>query len=102
MLSRAMARRLGRASLLLRSHRRWSALQRRAGCPAPSLRAGSVSRNRILVLALIVVGIAAFFALGGRKYFSFENVRTLQETVQSFYQQHPWQTAAGFFLVYVA
>ncbi|HYD56912.1 MAG TPA: FAD-dependent oxidoreductase [Burkholderiales bacterium] len=51
---------------------------------------------------LLVAAAAAFFALGGRDLLSSENLRRLQEGVQSLYREHPWKTAAAYFAVYVA
>src|SRR5439155_1059205 len=44
----------------------------------------------------------AFFAAGGARYFTFENVKAQQAAIDSPYFAHPWQTALGFFALYVA
>src|SRR6185369_419013 len=100
-LSRAVARRLRGAPLLFRAHREGPALRARSGA---ARRGGArrVNRGKLLVLALLVAAAVAFFALGGSRLFSFDNVRALQGAVQAFEHEHPWQAAGGFFLAYVA
>ncbi len=61
-----------------------------------------MSRARLQVLAAIVVLVAAFFAFGGHRYLSLEQLRTQQAGIHQYYASHPWQTALGYFLVYVA
>ena len=61
-----------------------------------------MSRGRLLVLALVALAVVAFFAAGGARYFSFENVKAQQAAIESRYFAHPWQTALGFFAFYVA
>jgi pyruvate/2-oxoglutarate dehydrogenase complex dihydrolipoamide dehydrogenase (E3) component/uncharacterized membrane protein YdjX (TVP38/TMEM64 family) len=61
-----------------------------------------VSRARLLVVALVVLAVVAFFAAGGQRYFSFETIKGQQAAVQGWYQANPWRTALGFFALYVA
>jgi len=61
-----------------------------------------VSRGRLLVLALVALAVAAFFATGGPRYFTFENLKAQQAAIESWYLAHPWQTSLGFFALYVA
>ncbi len=61
-----------------------------------------MSRGRLLVLALVALAVVAFFAAGGARYFTFENVKAQQAAIESRYFAHPWQTALGFFAFYVA
>jgi len=61
-----------------------------------------VSRTRLLVLAVIAVLVGAFFALGGQRYLTLEQLRAQQDTAHATFLSHPWQTALGYFLVYVA
>jgi pyruvate/2-oxoglutarate dehydrogenase complex dihydrolipoamide dehydrogenase (E3) component/uncharacterized membrane protein YdjX (TVP38/TMEM64 family) len=61
-----------------------------------------VRRSRLLVLAAIAVLVAAFFALGGHRYLGLEALRAQQVSIQQYYAAHPWQTALGYFVVYVA
>src|SRR4030095_14420293 len=41
--------------------------------------------------------VGAFFAFGGHRYLTFENIKAQQAAIQSYYASHPWQTVAGFF-----
>jgi len=61
-----------------------------------------VNRSRLLVLAVVAVLVAAFFAAGGHRYLTFENAKAQQAAIQSFYRSHPWQAALGYFAAYVA
>ncbi|MBI3069507.1 MAG: FAD-dependent oxidoreductase [Betaproteobacteria bacterium] len=61
-----------------------------------------MSRSRLALVALIAVLAAAFFALGGHRYLSFENMKAQQAALQEYYAAHAWQTALGYFLVYIA
>jgi pyruvate/2-oxoglutarate dehydrogenase complex dihydrolipoamide dehydrogenase (E3) component/uncharacterized membrane protein YdjX (TVP38/TMEM64 family) len=59
-------------------------------------------KAKLLVLAGVVLLVAAFFAFGGHRYLTFESIKAQQAAIQEYYASHPWQTAAGFFLIYVA
>jgi pyruvate/2-oxoglutarate dehydrogenase complex dihydrolipoamide dehydrogenase (E3) component/uncharacterized membrane protein YdjX (TVP38/TMEM64 family) len=61
-----------------------------------------VSRSRLVVFAVLAVLAAAFFAFGGHHYLTLEQARAQQAAIQQAYAAHPWQTALGYFLVYVA
>ena len=61
-----------------------------------------MSRGRLLVAAVLALGIGAFFALGGYRYLSFQTIKAQQAEIQSWYHADPVRTLAGFFLVYVA
>jgi pyruvate/2-oxoglutarate dehydrogenase complex dihydrolipoamide dehydrogenase (E3) component/uncharacterized membrane protein YdjX (TVP38/TMEM64 family) len=58
--------------------------------------------SKVILLAVLAALIAAFFALGGPSYLSFEAIKAQQAGIQAYYEAHPWQTAAAYFLVYVA
>jgi pyruvate/2-oxoglutarate dehydrogenase complex dihydrolipoamide dehydrogenase (E3) component/uncharacterized membrane protein YdjX (TVP38/TMEM64 family) len=58
--------------------------------------------SKVLLIAALVGLIAAFFALGGHRYLTFDQIKGQQAEVQAYYQAHPWQTVAGFFALYVA
>ncbi|MGA7986213.1 MAG: FAD-dependent oxidoreductase [Burkholderiales bacterium] len=61
-----------------------------------------MSRSRLALAVGIVVLVAAFFAAGGQRYLSFETIKAQQGALLDYYASHSWQTALGFFLVYVA
>ncbi|MGQ0511146.1 MAG: FAD-dependent oxidoreductase [Betaproteobacteria bacterium] len=61
-----------------------------------------MNRSRLLVLAALAALIAVFFAFGGHRYLTFQNVKAQQDAILAFYGSHPWQTALGYFAVYVA
>jgi len=65
-------------------------------------RPGGVSRARLLVAALVVIAIAVFFAAGGHRYFTFENLKAQQAALDGWYRAHPWQTVLVYFATYVA
>jgi len=61
-----------------------------------------VNRTRLIVLAVIVVLVGAFFAFGGQRYLTLEALRAHQEAAQRAFLSHPWQSALAYFLDYVA
>jgi len=61
-----------------------------------------LSRTRLLVAAVLVTALVAFFASGAQRYFSFENLKAQQAALEAWREGYPWQTALGFFLLYVA
>src|SRR5206468_1508177 len=62
----------------------------------------SAGRGRLLVLFVIVLALAAFFAAGAQRYFTFENIKAQQAAVDAYYHAHPWQTALAYFALYIA
>jgi pyruvate/2-oxoglutarate dehydrogenase complex dihydrolipoamide dehydrogenase (E3) component/uncharacterized membrane protein YdjX (TVP38/TMEM64 family) len=79
--------------------------QRKAAAPAATQPApgevSGMSKSRLVVLALIAVLIAAFFALGGHRYLTFDAIKAQQAAILEYYQSHVWQTVAGYFVIYV-
>ncbi len=61
-----------------------------------------MSRTRLLVVASLAVAAATFFAAGGQRYFSFDNLKAQQAALLAWREMHPVGTALGFFAVYVA
>jgi len=61
-----------------------------------------MNRRRAAVLAAVALLIAAFFALGGHRVLTFENVKAQQASLQATFAAHPWQTALAYFGAYVA
>ena len=61
-----------------------------------------MSRTRLAVLAVFALALGAFFAAGGQRYFSFDNLKAQQAALEAWRGAHPGQGAAVFFAVYVA
>ena len=61
-----------------------------------------MNKSKLVVVAGIVVAIGAFFALGGHRYLSFENIKAQQAAIDAYYRSSPARAVLGFFLVYVA
>jgi len=61
-----------------------------------------LSRARLLVASVVALAFVAFFAAGGQRYFSFENLKAQQAALEVWRASYPWQTAAGYFALYVA
>ncbi|HZP86536.1 MAG TPA: FAD-dependent oxidoreductase [Burkholderiales bacterium] len=59
-------------------------------------------RGRLLLLIALVALIAAFFAFDFGRYFTLAYFKSQQAAFDAFYRAHPLQTAAVFFLAYVA
>src|ERR671914_1306450 len=92
-----MARQLGRPRVLLPAHRERPGLRRPRGAGASGL-----TRSKLAVVVVFVVAIAAFFAAGGHRYFSFENLRAQQAALEGWRETHPQGAALGFFALYIA
>jgi pyruvate/2-oxoglutarate dehydrogenase complex dihydrolipoamide dehydrogenase (E3) component/uncharacterized membrane protein YdjX (TVP38/TMEM64 family) len=58
--------------------------------------------TRLSVAAALVLGIAAFFALGGHRYLTFDGIKAQQASVQAWHASHPWRASLAFFAAYVA
>jgi pyruvate/2-oxoglutarate dehydrogenase complex dihydrolipoamide dehydrogenase (E3) component/uncharacterized membrane protein YdjX (TVP38/TMEM64 family) len=61
-----------------------------------------VSKARLALFALIAAAAVAFFAFGGYELLRPENLKSLLERVQGYYQARPVPTALAFFAAYVA
>lgn len=62
---------------------------------------GGLSRARLLVAALVAAAIVAFFASGGHRYFTFENLKAQQAAFEGWRATYPSQSALAFFAIYV-
>jgi pyruvate/2-oxoglutarate dehydrogenase complex dihydrolipoamide dehydrogenase (E3) component/uncharacterized membrane protein YdjX (TVP38/TMEM64 family) len=62
----------------------------------------SAGRGRLLVLLVVVLALAAFFAAGAQRYFTFENIKAQQAAIDAYYQAHPGRTALLYFVLYIA
>jgi pyruvate/2-oxoglutarate dehydrogenase complex dihydrolipoamide dehydrogenase (E3) component/uncharacterized membrane protein YdjX (TVP38/TMEM64 family) len=61
-----------------------------------------VTRSRLLVLGLVVAALAAFFASGAHRYFTFDNAKQQQAVIEAYYHQHVALTVAGYLALYIA
>ena len=61
-----------------------------------------MKRNRLALIAAIAALAAAFFAAGGHRYLTFESIKAQQAAIEAYYRAHPWLTAGGYFVIYVA
>jgi pyruvate/2-oxoglutarate dehydrogenase complex dihydrolipoamide dehydrogenase (E3) component/uncharacterized membrane protein YdjX (TVP38/TMEM64 family) len=61
-----------------------------------------MTRARWLILILLVAALAAFFALDLGRYFSLDYFKSQQAAIEGWYRAHPWQTAAAYFVLYIA
>src|ERR1700674_2301373 len=61
-----------------------------------------MTKTRLLVAIVIAALIAAFFVFDLGQYFDLAYLKSRQHAIAEYYAVHPLQTAAIFFLVYVA
>ncbi len=61
-----------------------------------------MSRRQAAVLVAVALLIAAFFALGGHRLLTFENIKAQQAALQAAFERHPWRTGLAYFVAYVA
>ena len=61
-----------------------------------------MNRSRLAVAVALAALIAAFFAFGGHRYLTFDSIKGQQVEIESYFRAHPWQTALGYFVVYIA
>ncbi|MGH8633439.1 MAG: pyridine nucleotide-disulfide oxidoreductase, partial [Burkholderiales bacterium] len=60
-----------------------------------------MNKSRLFVVLLIAALIAAFFAFGLDRYFTFEFFKNRQLEIESYYRAYPLRAAAAYFAVYV-
>ncbi|HLB15426.1 MAG TPA: FAD-dependent oxidoreductase [Burkholderiales bacterium] len=61
-----------------------------------------MNKGRIVVLVVIAALVAAFFVFDLKQYFSLDYFKQQQAAIEAYYRAHPLQTAAIYFLAYVA
>jgi pyruvate/2-oxoglutarate dehydrogenase complex dihydrolipoamide dehydrogenase (E3) component/uncharacterized membrane protein YdjX (TVP38/TMEM64 family) len=61
-----------------------------------------VTRSRLALLLVLAALVAAFFVFDLGRFFSLEWFKSQQAAIEAFHRNHPWQTAAALFLIYVA
>ena len=60
-----------------------------------------MGRSRLVVLLLVVAAIAAFFASGAHRYFTFEHIKAEQGRLAARFHAQPAATVAVFLAVYI-
>jgi pyruvate/2-oxoglutarate dehydrogenase complex dihydrolipoamide dehydrogenase (E3) component/uncharacterized membrane protein YdjX (TVP38/TMEM64 family) len=61
-----------------------------------------MNKSRIVLFIAIAALIAAFFVFDLKQYFSLDFFKQQQAGIEAYYRDHPLQTAAIFFAIYVA
>jgi len=61
-----------------------------------------MKKSRIVLAGAIVLLVAAFFAVGGHRYLSFDSMKSQQASIREYFHDHPWRAGLGFFAAYVA
>lgn len=60
-----------------------------------------MNRQRLLIAALLLLAIGAFFATGAHQWFSLDTLKAYQSNFQAVFDRRPWQIAGAFFALYV-
>ena len=60
-----------------------------------------MTRQRLMIAALLITAIGVFFVSGAHQWFTLETFKAYQSDFQAAFNQHPWQVAGIFFAVYV-
>lgn len=60
-----------------------------------------MTRQRLIIAALLVIAIGAFFISGAHQWFTLETLKAYQNDFQAAFNQNPWQVAGLFLAVYV-
>ncbi|MCA1771436.1 MAG: FAD-dependent oxidoreductase [Halomonas sp.] len=60
-----------------------------------------MTRQRLLMAALLIVAIGAFFLSGAHQWFTLDTLKAYQSDFQAAFNQSHWQVAGLFFAVYV-
>ena len=61
-----------------------------------------MSRTRILLLLVIVLAVAAFFAFDLGRFFDLGFIKAQQSAIEAYRQDHPLLAAGFFFVIYIA
>ena len=61
-----------------------------------------MTRNRLILVAVIALAVAVYFVFDLGQYFSLDYLKSRQAAIDAYYSSNPLQTVAVFFLVYVA
>ena len=60
-----------------------------------------MTRQRLLIAALLVIAIGVFFVSGAHQWFTLDTLKAYQSDFQAAFEQHPWRVAGIFFAIYV-
>ena len=60
-----------------------------------------MTKNKLLLLAAVLVLVAAFFAFDLGRFFSLAYLKGAQAQFSQLYAEHPWLVLGGYALVYV-
>ena len=60
-----------------------------------------MTRQRLIIAALLVTAIGVFFLSGAHQWFTLETLKAYQNDFQVAFNQNPWQVAGLFLAVYV-
>lgn len=58
--------------------------------------------KKLAVVLLIAILVAGFFVFDLGQYFTLDYLKSQREAIQAYFEANPWQTAAVYFLIYVA
>ncbi len=61
-----------------------------------------MNKSKLILVLVVVAAIVAFFVLDLGRYFSLDYFKSQQAAISAYYQANPVQTAAIFFVIYVA
>lgn len=61
-----------------------------------------MTRHKLVVVFIFLIAVIVFFAAGGQRYFSFENLKVQQAALEGWRETHPRGAALGFFALYIA
>ena len=70
--------------------------------PQPKKRCLSVSPKKILILAVVLAAVVAFFAFDLGRYFSLDFVKQSQAQFNALFAEHPVTVTLAYFAIYVA
>ncbi|MGE6606024.1 FAD-dependent oxidoreductase [Halomonas sp. NPDC076908] len=60
-----------------------------------------MTRQRLVIAALLIIAIGVFFVSGAHQWFTLETLKAYQSDFQTAFNQNPWRVAGIFFAVYV-
>ena len=60
-----------------------------------------MKKSKIIILLIVIALVAAFFIFDLGRFFSLDYFKAQQASIGAYYESHPLQTAAIFFIIYV-